>query len=160
MTMPDLLLQRREHDGHATLGRLHAPDNHGGWRPIAWTLENRPPRQPGVKEAGKSRIPAGEHRLGLRAVGGFYERYTNRWPSWHGPMVEVLLPGWKYVLFHTGNYHRHTDGCILVGDDHGRDLSGDGALAVWKSRMAYQRIYPFLLTVGRAVGTIRIEDEA
>jgi len=154
--MSDLLLRRLRHDDHATLGRLAVINNEGGWTDIAWTLENRPPREPGVKEPGLSRIPAGTHALGLRGTGGFYNRYTERY-DWHGPMVDILLPGWKYVLFHIGNYHRDTDGCILVGDSPG--VEHDGTLAVWKSAMAYRRVYPALRTIAEAGGTIMIEDE-
>lgn len=149
--MTTLRLRRIEQDDHATLGDLFFGD-----KLIAYTLENRAPKVAGIKEPGKSRIPAGTYSLGLRQEGGFYNRYTKRW-DWHGPMVEILLPGWQYVLIHCGNYHTDTDGCILVGESYG---DSDRGLAVWKSRTAYRDIYPSLLEHARHGGTITIEDEA
>lgn len=150
--MPDLILQRLKHDENATQGELILRGQH-----LCYTLENRPPRTPGVKEPGLSRIPAGVHRLGLRGVGKFYNRYTKRW-AWHGPMVEILLPGWQYVLFHCGNYHDQTDGCVLVGSELG--AHADKGLAVWASRPAYARAYPDLLGLARRGADFEVRDEA
>jgi hypothetical protein len=155
--MADLILRRREHDDFATLGRLYSREG-AAEQFLCWTLENRPPRKPGAKEPGHSRIPAGTHDLGLRAEGGFHNRYHNRWPGWHEAMVEILLTGWQYVLFHIGNYHTDTQGCVLIGDDHGKH--SDGSLAVWRSRMAYERVYPVLLAAAKGGGVLIIEDES
>ncbi|MAC38201.1 MAG: hypothetical protein CMH93_01530 [Oceanicaulis sp.] len=148
--MPELVLQRLEHDDRATLGELMLDG-----RRLCYTLENRPPRQPGVKEPGDSRIPAGDWALGLREEGGFYNRHRARWP-WHGPMVEILLPGWQWVLFHTGNYHTDTAGCVLTGESYG---DSDRGLAVWQSRVAYVRVYPELLDLARQGGRLIVRDE-
>ena len=150
-TAPRLVLQRLEHDDHATLGELMLDG-----RRICCTLENRPPRVPGVKEKGLSRIPAGVHRLGLRSVGRFYDQYTKRW-AWHGPMVEILLPGWTAVLFHLGNYYFETEGCVLPGSEPGRHA--EHGLAVWRSGEAYARAYPDLLKLGRRSADFEVRDE-
>lgn len=149
--MAELVLQRQRFDAHATLGELTLDGER-----LCYTLEDRPPRTPGVKEPGVSRIPAGTHPLGLRTEGGFHQRYTAKW-DWHGPMVEILLDGWKWVLFHTGNYHTDSEGCVLVGESPGEH---EGALCVWKSTTAYTRIYPALLAHAQSGGTLILRDEA
>ncbi len=148
--MPDLILQRLRHDDHATLGELLLDGKH-----ICHTLENRPSRVAGVKEPGLSRIPAGRHGLCLRHHGGFYESYTGRW-GWHGPMIEIDLPGWDAVLFHIGNYHTNTRGCVLVGRDA---FEHEGALAVSRSTDTYALVYPTLLSVAQMDGALVIVDE-
>ena len=149
--MSELILQRLSHDDKATQGELILDGEH-----LAYTLENRPPRVPGVKEPGRSRIPAGTYPLGLRDEGGFFNRYTERW-NWHGPMVEIHLTGWKWVLFHVGNYHFNTDGCVLVGSDLG--THAEHGLSVWRSGAAYARTYPELLDIARQGGSLSVRDE-
>lgn len=146
-----LVLQRERQDANATQGSLLLDG-----QLLCRTLENRAPVRPGVKEPGQSRIPAGTWQLGLRCTGGFFNRYTARW-DWHGPMVEVLLPGWKYVLFHVGNYHYNTDGCVLVGESFLRHPSA--GLAVGQSRAAYERVYPQLRALAEAGAALTVKDE-
>lgn len=149
----DLILERLRHDAHATLGRLYL-----GGLFLCFTLENRPPRIPGVKEPGRSRIPAGRYPLTLRRVGNFHSDYQDRFP-WHEAMVEIELPGWDAVLFHIGNYHRDTAGCVLVGERAGKDVEGDSALTVWGSAAAYEDVYPALYKHAKAGGFITVQDE-
>jgi len=146
-----LVLQRIRHDDQATQGNLYL----AGKR-LCSTLENRPPKTPGVKEPGSSRIPEGRWQLRLRAEGGFYQRYTKRW-AWHGAMVEIVLPGWKHVLFHVGNYAENTDGCVLVGKTLGEHE--EEGLAVWASREAYEEVYPTLLSLASEGGFLEVRDE-
>lgn len=153
MTRPDIILERLKHDAHATLGRLY----HGPFL-LCYTLENRPPKIPGMKEPGRSRIPAGRYPLTLRRVGNFHSDYQDRFP-WHEAMIEIELPGWDAVLFHIGNYHRDTAGCVLTGEQPGKDAEGDGSLTVWGSRAAYEDAYPKLLAHAKAGGTVTVQDE-
>lgn len=150
--MNSLILKRLLHDDHATQGELWL----NGER-ICYTLENRPPLEPGIKEPGRSRIPAGTWPLSLRYEGGFHQKYTARWP-WHEAMVEIKLPGWQYVLFHIGNYHTDTAGCVLVGSSLGRHETK--GLAVWASSDAYARVYPALLAFAADGGALTLVDEA
>jgi len=149
--MPRLALQRLRHDDHATQGELMLDGER-----ICYTLENRPPLEPGIKEPGRSRIPAGTWPLSLRYEGGFHQRYTRRW-AWHEAMVEIKLPGWQYVLFHVGNYHTDTAGCVLVGSSPGEHATK--GLAVWSSGNAYARVYPALLACAEAGGSLTVVDE-
>ena len=77
-------------------------------------------------------------------------------PPMDEEMVEILLPGWQWVLFHTGNYHTDTAGCVLVGESYG---DSDRGLAVWRSRRAYVRVYPELLALARQGGALDVRDE-
>ncbi len=146
----DLLLIRQRADGMATQGELHrAP----GPMFLCYTLE-LPWR---ANERGRSCIPTGRHKLKLRGEGGFWQRYTERW-DWHAEMIEVEVEGRDFILFHTGNTHHHTDGCILVGEQKGRDTTpdGDGALAVWSSRDAYREVYPILRECAAEGGCLEV----
>ena len=136
--MTDLLLIRQKADGMATQGELHLMPAPGF---LCYTLE-LPWRN---NERGRSCIPVGKHPLRLRGEGGFYERYTERW-DWHREMIEIKVPDRTFILFHVGNTHHQSDGCILVGEQKGYDTTegADGALAVWASRDAYRDTYPIL----------------
>jgi hypothetical protein len=150
--MSRLVLSRIKHDANATQGELTLD----GVR-LCYTLENRPPRDEGVKEPGLSRIPAGTWPLQLRTEGGFHTRYASMFGAAHHGMVEILIPGWKYVLFHIGNYHSDTDGCVLLGSELG--TSPAKGLCVWRSRDAYREVYPRLLEAVRNGASLVIEDE-
>ena len=51
------------------------------------------------------------------------------------------VPGFEYILIHTGNTDEHTAGCLIVGDSQENNLIySDGF--VGKSVNAYKRIYP------------------
>jgi hypothetical protein len=71
-------------------------------------------------------------------------------------MVEILLRGWSYVLFHIGNFHTDTAGCVLVGETHGEGKDG---LVVSRSAAAYRAVYPALLTLARSGGELIVRDE-
>lgn len=146
------MLIRQKADGMATQGELHRMPAPGF---LCFTLE-LPWRN---NERGRSCIPAGRHRLKLRGEGDFHQRYTERW-DWHAEMIEVEVEGRDFILFHTGNTHHHTDGCILVGEQRGFDTreGADGALAVWGSRDAYRGVYPVLRQSAAQGGYLEVID--
>jgi hypothetical protein len=141
--MIDFLLTRIEHDALATRGELHYLPAPGF---LAHTLE-LPWRD---NARCLSCIPTGTYPLRLRDEGGFAQRYGHA-------MVEIVVPDRSFILFHRGNYHRDTKGCILVGNSYGYDTVGDGAPTVWNSTKTYNEIYPALRHAAESCGTLTVQ---
>ena len=89
------------------------------------------------KVSGETRIPDGTYKITLRTVGGFHGRYQKKYGSMHKGMLWVRdVPGFEYILIHTGNTDEHTAGCLLVGNTS--DIKG----FIGSSVNAYKSIYP------------------
>lgn len=89
------------------------------------------------KVSGETRIPDGTYKITLRTVGGFHGRYQKKYGSMHKGMLWVRdVPGFEYILIHTGNTDEHTAGCLLVGNSS--DIKG----FIGSSVNAYKNIYP------------------
>ena len=117
-------------------------DTTGGVRKfLCYTLEDehRPLKD---KVMGETRIPAGTYKITLRTVGGFHSRYEAKYGDFHKGMLWVRdVPGFEYILIHTGNTDEHTAGCLLVGSSQNENLTKkDGFIGA--STTAYKRIYP------------------
>ena len=114
-------------------------DTTKGRKFLAYTLEDEY-RETKVK--GETRIPAGTYKIKLRKEGGFHGRYTTKYGSMHKGMLHVQdVPGFEYILIHTGNTDEHTDGCLLVGNTQTENIgTKDGFIGA--SGDAYKRIYP------------------
>ena len=110
-----------------------------GKRFLCYTLEDE---HRVLKVRGETRIPAGIYNIKLRTEGGFHQRYDKKYPGIHRGMLHVVdVPGFEYILIHTGNTDEHTAGCLRVGDSQENNLIlRDGF--VGKSVNAYKRIYP------------------
>lgn len=99
-----------------------------------------------IKIQGETRIPAGTYDLGLRTVGGFNGRYEKA--SWipkgmHKGMIQLQdVPGFTYILMHTGNTKQHTEGCILCGSYY--EEKGEDGFFLGSSRTTYKKIYPII----------------
>ena len=95
-----------------------------------------------TKVMSETRIPAGTYKITLRKVGGFHGRYEAKYGEMHKGMLWVRdVPGFEYILIHTGNTDEHTAGCLLVGDSQQNNIiKADGF--VGSSTAAYKRIYP------------------
>ena len=89
----------------------------------------------------ETRVPAGTYQIKLRKEGGFNARYTKKYGSFHKGMLHVQdVPGFEYILIHTGNTDEHTSGCLIVGDSQeNNQLLKNGFIG--KSVQAYKRIY-------------------
>ena len=92
-----------------------------------------------VKVKGETRIPNGRYKIELRTVGGFHNRYLNKYgANFHKGMLWVKdVPNFEYILIHTGNTDEHTAGCLLVGMN--QDANNVGFLG--NSTVAYKMIY-------------------
>ena len=129
----------------------------GGQRKfLCYTLEDefRPLEQ---KVMGETRIPAGTYKITLRTVGGFHGRYKARYGDMHKGMLWVRnVPGFEYILIHSGNTDEHTAGCLLVGDTQNENIKkSDGFIG--SSRTAYERIYPPIAEALESGKTVTIE---
>lgn len=116
----------------------------GGQRKfLCYTLEDeyRPITE---KVMGETRIPAGTYKITLRTVGGFHSRYTEKYgEEFHKGMLWVRdVPGFEYILIHTGNTDEHTAGCLLVGDTQTQNITAKPDGFIGSSVTAYKRIYP------------------
>ena len=92
-----------------------------------------------TKVKHETRIPDGEYQITFRNVGGFHQRYLDRYGSeWHKGMLWVRnVPNFEYILIHAGNHDDHTSGCLLVGSANKNDANFIG-----QSRDAYEKLYP------------------
>ena len=93
--------------------------------------------------ARETRIPAGSYDLKLRTEGGFHQRYQNRYPDFHRGMLHVQgVPGFEFILIHTGNTDDDTAGCLLLGE---QATTVEGDMRVNMSRNAYRKLYPMVV---------------
>ena len=115
-----------------TLGMLL--DVTEGRKFLCYTLEDEYREE---KVMHETRIPAGTYKITLRKVGGFHGRYEKKYGDMHKGMLWVRdVPGFEYILIHTGNTDEHTSGCLLVGN------SSDYKGFIGSSVDAYKRVYP------------------
>lgn len=115
-----------------TLGMLL--DVTEGRKFLCYTLEDEHREE---KVMHETRIPAGTYKITLRTTGGFHGRYSKKYGSMHKGMLWVRdVPGFEYILIHTGNTDEHTSGCLLVGN------SSDYKGFIGSSVDAYKRVYP------------------
>ena len=106
---------------------------------MCYTIEDE---QRDVKVWGETRIPAGTYKLKLRTEGGFHSRYTGKYGDWHNGMIWVQdVPGFEFILWHTGNTDESTAGCLILGQTQESNLiKPDGW--VGSSVSAYKFVYP------------------
>lgn len=104
-----------------------------------FTLEDQ---MQAVKVMKETCIPEGSYKITLRKVGGFHTKYTARYGGMHKGMLWVRdVPGFEYILIHTGNTDEHTAGCLLIGETQ-QDLDKGKDGFVGGSGDAYKKMYP------------------
>jgi len=120
---------------------------------LAYTLEDEYREE---KEMHETRIPAGTYNVTLRTEGGFHQRYVTKYGNMHKGMLWVRdVPGFEYILIHTGNTDEHTSGCLLLGDSQtNNQIKEDGFIG--SSVQAYKRVYPPIAKVLEDGGTVNI----
>jgi len=115
-------------------------DTTNGRNFLAYTLEDEKRED---KVMHETRVPAGTYKIELRTVGGFHGRYVKKYGSMHKGMLHVQdVPGFEYILIHTGNTDEHTSGCLLVGDTQQQNVTKSKDGFIGASVDAYKRIYP------------------
>lgn len=120
-----------------TLGMLM--DTTNGVEFLCYTLEDE---HRDSKVHGDTRVPSGTYNITLRTVGSFHSKYSTQYKPMHKGMLWVRdVPGFEYILIHTGNTDEDTAGCLLVGvsSDYSKGFIGG-------SVTAYKQIYPRILS--------------
>jgi len=125
----------------STSGMLFEVDNNTRTF-LAYTLEDE---QRDVKVWGETRIPSGTYKLKLRKEGGFHNKYASKYGNFHKGMIHVQdVPGFEYILWHTGNTDEHTAGCLILGNTQTNNrIAKDGFIG--SSVDAYKFVYPRVL---------------
>ena len=109
-----------------------------------------------VKVMHETRIPKGTYTLKLRTEGGFNSKYDKRYGSMHKGMIHVQdVPGFKYILWHTGNTDEHTSGCLLLGDTSQQNITKEGFIG--SSTTAYKRVYPAIASAIDSGKEVKVE---
>ena len=105
-----------------------------------FTLEDQ---EQAVKIHSETAIPLGTYNVVLRQAGNFDKRYVAKYGStWHKGMLWIQdVPGFEWILIHTGNTDEHTAGCLLVGETQ-QDLDKGKDGFVGGSGDAYKKMYP------------------
>ena len=154
MKQPNMNLEvlRFSSEEDSTSGLLFDVTN-GERKFLAYTLEDEYREE---KEMHETRIPAGTYNVTLRTVGGFHTRYTKKYGDMHKGMLWVRdVPGFEYILIHTGNTDEHTSGCLLLGDSQtNNQIKEDGFIG--SSVQAYKRVYPPIAKVLEDGGAVSI----
>jgi len=134
----------------STLGLLF--DVTDGRKFLCYTIEDEARE---TKVMGETRIPAGTYTLKLRKEGGYHGRYVKKYGSMHKGMIHVQdVPGFTYILWHTGNTDEHTNGCLLFGDTSQQNISKEGFIG--GSGNAYKRVYPDIAAAIERDGTAEV----
>ena len=83
-------------------------------KPECFTLEDI---HRDIKIDGSTRVPAGIYEVKLRTEGGLTKKYSEKFGDFHKGMLWLQdVPNFEWIYIHYGNYSRHTEGCILVGE--------------------------------------------
>ena len=108
---------------------------------LAYTLEDEFREE---KVSAETRIPEGTYNVKLRTEGGFHNRYLSKFgDDFHKGMLHLQdVPGFEYILIHTGNTDENTAGCLLVADSSTQNITKNGFIGA--SVAAYKRIYSSL----------------
>jgi len=148
----NLEVVRFSSESDSTSGLLF--DTTGGKRKfLAYTLEDEYREEKAMHE---TRIPAGTYEITLRTVGGFHTKYTERYGEMHKGMLWVRnVPGFEYILIHTGNTDEHTSGCLLLGDTQTNNQIKKGGFT-GSSTQAYKRVYPPIAEILNSGGNVNI----
>lgn len=122
-----LLVERMEHGQDYTIGKLYID---GIFH--CYTIEDQKNEK---KVHGETRIPDGTYKVGTRWSPKFSPK-TN-----HEMLWVKDVPGFEYILIHTGNTDDDTEGCLVLGKRLG---SLNNQRAVLDSKTAYNEVYPIV----------------
>ena len=133
----------------STLGILSEMADYGR-EFLCYTLEDEFREE---KVSAETRIPEGTYDIKLRTIGGFNSRYLDKFGTdFHKGMLHVQnVPGFEYILIHTGNTDEHTAGCLLLND-----VVDASKFTGSYSTQAYKRVYPKIADYIEECGPVQI----
>ena len=103
-----------------------------------YTLEDQ---YQSVKVMHETCIPEGTYDIKFRKTGSFHAKFSAKFKNAHYGMLHIQdVPGFEYILIHTGNWESQTSGCLLVGDTQ-QDLDVSDKGFIGASVNAYKRMY-------------------
>ena len=103
-----------------------------------YTLEDQ---YQSVKVMHETCIPECTYDIKFRKTGGFHAKFSAKFKNAHYGMLHIQdVPGFEYILIHTGNWESQTSGCLLVGDTQ-QDLDVSDKGFIGASVNAYKRMY-------------------
>lgn len=118
-----IIVERFDSGSDDTLGRLYIDG-----KLCCFTIEDEKRE---VKVKGETRIPEGTYKVGKRYSPHFSPK------TGHDMLWVKDVPGFQYILIHTGNTDDDSEGCLIVGSKiNGR--------SVIESKKAYDKIYPII----------------
>lgn len=123
----EILVERFNSGSDDTLGTLFI-----NGKKMCFTIEDE---KRSIKVKGETRIPNGTYKVGKRYSPKFSPKFG------HEMLWVKDVPGFEYILIHTGNTDDDTEGCLIVGMRIGQL---DGQRAVLDSKIAYNKIYPII----------------
>lgn len=139
----EIFNRRLTHTSNTTLGLLSF---HGFSTPFGFIVEDEPRA---IKVNGKTRIPAGRYKLGIRKEDTpltLKHRASKWYKGWFKYHIEVLnVPGFSGIYFHLVNKESHTSGC----QGGAKNISIENGEYVAKNstemiRKFYEIVYPKL----------------
>lgn len=83
---------------------------------------------------------------------GTYRCVEHESPAFGWTYLVTCVPGRSHILFHPGNSHEDTRGCILVGSSYASEYGGSGIVG---SRVAFGKFLRLLRDVREFELTIR-----
>lgn len=106
------------------------------------------------KIPGETRIPDGVYNVIKRTEGSFFSRYKKNFGHAYALELENV-PGFQYILIHTGNTVEDTRGCLLVADGAAMN-KGNFVGVPGTSTPAYLRLYTRIDAAFKAGETVSI----
>jgi hypothetical protein len=107
-----LLLRRSPYTAQTTSGKLYLCYD-GNENYFSFSLEDTL-RPPGIKVYGNTGIPEGEYGISLYESPKFGKTLIIYNQDDDKTMIKAGLLKWQYVLFHGGNDHTSTSGCVCI----------------------------------------------
>jgi hypothetical protein len=118
-----ITVERFDFGSDDTIGKLYIDGKF-----YCYTIEDEERKD---KVKGETCIPKGIYKVGKRHSPKFSPRFG------HSMLWIKDVPGFQYILIHTGNTDDDTEGCLIVG-------MRIGQRAVLDSKIAYNKIYPII----------------